>query len=55
MSLKSEYLHGFSKFKCVTLSTDQCRKNAVLNIKFGWEIPELLQKTNKCQNQDHWL
>ena len=46
---------GFSKFKCVTLSTDQCGKNAVLNIKFGWDIPELLQKTKMGQNQVHWL
>ena len=55
MSLKSECLHGFSKFKCVSLSTDQCGKNAVLNIKFGWEIPELLQKTKMGQNQGDWL
>ena len=25
MSVKSECLHGLSKFKCVSLSTDQCR------------------------------
>ena len=55
ISLKSECLHGFEKFKCVSLSTDQCRKNAVLNIKSDSEIPDLLQKTKKCQNQGHWL
>ena len=54
-SLKSGCLHGFSKFMCVSLSTDQCGKNALLDIKFGWEIPELLQKTKKFQNQGPWL
>ena len=53
MSLNSEYLHGFSKFKWVSLSTDQCGKNAVLNIKFGLELPQLLRKTKKFQNQVH--
>ena len=28
--LKSKCLHGFSKFKCVSLSTDQCGKNAII-------------------------
>ena len=38
MSLKSECLHGFSKFNCVSLSRAQNGKNAVLNLKFGSEI-----------------
>ena len=29
------------------------KKNAILNIKFGSEIPELLQKTKMGQNQGH--
>ena len=55
MSLKSECLHGFSKFKWVSLSTAQYGKNAVLNFIFGSEIPELLQKTKIGKNQGHWL